>query len=116
MPVAIPTVAIMVGLLLHEPPITGLVSVVVAPIQIGVVPPPIAPGAGFTVKTAVDKPSEPFQLMMQVPAATPVVRPVYEPIVATATLLLLHVPVEAESGKRVDVPPTQTLSEPHIAA
>jgi hypothetical protein len=57
-----------------------------------------------------------YQLMMQVPAATPVVSPVDEPIIATAKLLLLHVPVEAESVIMVDVTLTNTLSEPQMAA
>jgi hypothetical protein len=57
-----------------------------------------------------------YQLMMQVPEETPVVSPVDEPIVATAKLLLIHVPVEAESVIMVDVTLTQTLSDPPMAA
>ena len=84
--------------LLQVPPGTVLVSVTVVPAQKGAVPPAIAAGAGLTVKTAVDKPADPFQDMIQVPTDRPMVAPVVGLTVAMAMLLLLQVPdVETES-------------------
>ncbi len=52
---------------------------------------------------------------MDVPPAIPVITPVEEPTVATAVLLLVHVPLPAASVK-VIVDPAQTGVLPEIAA
>src|SRR5437763_776971 len=53
--------------------------------------------------------------MTAVPASTPVTTPLDDPIVATAVVLLIHVPPAIASVKLV-VDPVQTSSEPAIAA
>jgi hypothetical protein len=78
-------------LLVHVPPGVVELSVVVAPVQT-VLLPVMAAGNAFTVTTAVRvQPLVPKQVMVAVPAATPVTVPDDEPMVATAVLLLLHV-------------------------
>ena len=53
--------------------------------------------------------------MIVVPAETPVTKPVSEPIVATATLVLAHVP-PAVASVSVMVDATHTGETPPIAA
>ena len=53
-------------------------------------------------------------MIVAVPASTPVTTPLPDPTVATATLLLLHVPPGTASAK-LDVKPWQTLIVPVIA-
>ena len=52
--------------------------------------------------------------MVDVPADTPITRPVDEPIVATGVMLLLQVPPVVASLSKV-VAPTHTLAVPVIA-
>ncbi len=59
--------------------------------------PLIAPGSAFTVTIVVVMQPEPREyVMVLVPEATPQNRPVVASMVATAGLLLLHVPPPAE--------------------
>ena len=51
--------------------------------------------------------------MPVMPTVTPVTNPVVAPIVATAGLLLVHVPAPAASARAV-VPPTQTEVVPEM--
>ena len=53
--------------------------------------------------------------MIEVPNATPVKSPVVDPIVATAVLLLVHVP-PVDELVRVVVEPLHTVVVPAIAA
>lgn len=52
--------------------------------------------------------------MVSVPVVIPVTTPETEPMVATAGVLLLHIPGETESSNVV-VPPVHVLNEPVIA-
>src|SRR4051794_23251645 len=80
-------------LLLHTPPATGSVSVVVEPAIIWVTP-DIAPGAGFTVTVfVVVQPAAEVKVIVTVPAVTPHTTPVVEPAVAMAASLLTHKPL-----------------------
>ena len=85
------------------------------PAQNEVEPPVIAAGTGETVNTAVDVPDVPINVMVAVPAETPVTRPSVS-IVATDVLLLDQVPgpiipVVEESKSRL-VEPTQAPKVP----
>ena len=101
-PVDVLTVAIIVLLLLHVPPVVASVSVVVAPGQIAVVPPPIAATVtGATMVTAylaTDGPT--VYLMVSTPAATPYTTPELL-TVAMAADVLLQVPLVAVSVNEV---------------
>ena len=119
-PVAIPEpdpiVAMLVALLLHVPPLIGLLSVVLPPMHIWVVP-VIAGDGGVTVITPVTAQPVPVILyvIVVVPAVTPVTIPVDEPIVAIPVLLLLQVP-PVVALLIVTVPPIHTALPPVIAA
>ena len=103
-PVADPTVAMAVLLLIQVPPVVLFVSVVEAPSQRTNVP-AIAAGLELTVATVVRlHPVASVYVMFDVPAATPVSVPLEEPIVATATSLLLHVPPEGVALNVVVIP------------
>jgi hypothetical protein len=113
-PVNEPTVATAVLLLLQLPPGEDEVRVVVSPTHT-LAAPLIVPGPAFTVTTVVAKqPVEPVYVIVAVPTLTPQNIPVDTPTVATAVLLLLHVPPLVASA-RVEQNPTQTETGPVIA-
>jgi hypothetical protein len=118
MPVAIPDepiVATAVLLLLHTPPAVASDKVVVAATHT-VVAPVIPAGKGLTEKEVVTKqPAGNVYVMVSGPCETPVTKPVTEPTVANAVLLLLHRPPPETSLKAL-TRPTQTLVIPVIAA
>jgi hypothetical protein len=73
-------------------------------------------GALFTVTCAVIlQPEESVYVIVGVPAATPVTVPVVDPIVASAVLLLVHVPPVVAS-LNVSVAPGQIAPAPVIDA
>ena len=97
-PVVAPTFATDGFALLHVPPATALLSVVVAPTHTFALP-VIAGSIGmvFTVSCAVTLVGQPklfvtVYVIVVVPAATPVTIPLKIPIVATAGVLLVHTP------------------------
>jgi len=113
-----PTVATAVVLLLHVPPGTALMSVILPPthtLMPGVpTVPMIGPGNGFTVTVVVTKqPDDSMYVMTEVPLETPVTMPVDEPTVAIDVLPLLHVPPPVPV--KIIVEPTHTLPGPVIA-
>ena len=109
----VPTVATAVLPLCHVP-VPASLSIVVEPTQTFVLP-VIGPGKAFTVINAVAlQPVVAVYVILTVPLVIPVTNPVMEPIVATAGLLLAHVPPVAAS-LRVTVEPTHTLVGPAIA-
>jgi len=112
-PVADPTDAIVKSLLLHVPPAVPSASVDVAATQaLGV--PNIAPGSGLTSKLVVTRHPVPRVYVIDaVPWDTPVTTPVDSPTVATAALLVDHVPPAVPSPSDV-VEPTQTTGIPVI--
>lgn len=92
MPVLRPTVAIAVFWLVHVPPAGVEDSVRVEPAHTA--PEPVmADGGALTVNTPVTKhpPGSTYEIMV-VPAVRAVTIPSDDPIVATARLLLVHVP------------------------
>lgn len=113
-PVPEPTVATVVTLLVHVPPDVVLLSCVVAPAHIVVLPVMVV-GNGFTV-TVIDRlhPVGNASVITDVPpGALPVIIPVVVPIGATTGLLLLHVPPPVLSVSAM-VDPTHTLVGPTI--
>jgi hypothetical protein len=109
----VPTVATAVLLLLHDPPEVTSLSVVVIEAD-SVVMPVIAltDGAAFTVTvSAAMQPAPVVNVIIEVPADTPVTMPVV-PTVATDVLLLLHVPPPEPTS--VVVAPTHTELVPVI--
>ena len=111
MPVAEPIVATASLLLLHVPPEVKLESADVAPTQTKVAP-STPPGNALTVTTAVlAHPFVPVYNTTTVPAATPEIRPVAEPTVATEEFVLLHVPEGVVQFKDV-IAPVHTLVVP----
>jgi hypothetical protein len=121
MPVTAPlvTIATSVLSLLHSPPLVADDNVIVEPTH-NTVPPVIGAGNALTViLRVVIQPSQLVNVIVQTPAATPVIV-VIEPTsitvgilltVATAVLLLLHVPQPA-SVDHVVVEPTHTDDAP----
>ena len=100
-------------LLVHTPPVVVLDSVIVPPAQT-VEGPVIDVDNEVTEMTFVARqPLPSLYVMVVVPSAIPVTTPDVKPIVATALLLLLHVPPDVES-ERVIVDPTQTVEGPEI--
>ena len=97
-------------LLVHTPPATELVSVVVAPTQtVGI--PPMTEGAGLTVIIFVTpQPVGNVYDIAVAPVTTPVTTPVPEPTVAIPADALLHVPVLLLVA--VIVAPTHTADGP----
>lgn len=78
--------------------------------------PVIAAGKGSTVKVIVVKqPAGVVYVIVVVPAATLLTTPVPKPMVATAGVLLAHVPPATECVSVV-LPPTHTELEPPIGA
>ena len=100
------------AVLLHVPPVTGLLNVVVAPMHRVVIP---AMGARlFTVSVVVLIQPEVFaKVISVVPVETLATMPELLPIVATAVLLLIQVP-KGELLNVVDAP-AQTEVRPTIA-
>ena len=89
-PVPVPIVAMVVLLLLHDPPGVWSLKAIVNPAQMAVMP-EMAAGLGFTV-TGNDCRTGAKVVIIAVPLETPKTMPVPEPTVAMAVLLLLHVP------------------------
>lgn len=115
MPVTKPdelTVAIEVELVSHVPPEGVPVSVVVPPIQMLLLPVIVA--LVETVNDFVTKLAPTVYVIVQVPADTPVTKPV-ELTVAIEGLLLLHVPPGVLSVRATDAP-TQVPEGPMIGA
>ena len=113
-PEPVPTVAIALLLLLHEPP--GVISINVIVLPIHTLPGPVI-GAGtvFTVTVAVlTHAAGVVYVIVVLPGKMPVTIPEDEPTEATNGLLLLHMPPVVESLSAV-VAPGQTLSMPPIA-
>jgi len=108
------TVATVAGLLLHTPPAEGSPSAVTAPAH--TLPDPvIAAGDGFTLTGLVTVHPDPNEYVIVVaPVAIPVTIPLSEPIVPTATLLLLQAP-PATGSLRPVVSPAHTVDAPTIA-
>jgi hypothetical protein len=117
-PVTVPvvlTVAVVLALLLHTPPDAVSVRVMALPSQTerkpAIVP---ATGCGFTVTVrvarAVPQPLVTVYDILAVPATNAVITPVVL-IVATAVLLLLHVPPVAVLENEV-VSPAHTVAVP----
>ena len=112
-PVAEPTVAMPVLLLLHVPPAVVLARVVDEPRQVDGEPVIAANGATETTVVAL----QPFVLyvIVALPEATPVTTPVEVPTVAIVLLLLLHVP-PAIAQLSDEVPPAHNVVVPVIEA
>src|SRR6185503_349951 len=113
-PVDALTVATEVLVLLHAPPaVPLLVKVVVAPMQIGVVPltvPAVTFGETVNVlnaDTGLPQPLLTVYVISVVPAATAVTSPVDAFTVATEVLVLLHAPPAVPLLVKVVVPPMQ---------
>ncbi len=107
------TVATVVLPLVHVPPLVASISVIDDP-EHTADRPVIAPGAVLitTVTEAVQPPS--VYIIVALPAVTPDTRPP-EVTVATAVLLLVHVPPVAASVNK-EVAPEHIPVEPRIAA
>ena len=103
-PEKMPIVATDELLLNHEPPDTPLVKVAVAPTHKAVVP-LMADGAVLMIMFLVAKqpPANVYDIVTE-PALTPETTPVEAPTVATAALLLVHEPPEAESAREAVLP------------
>ncbi len=113
-PVPATTVATAPSLLLHTPPLTAVLSVVVHTSHTVSVP-AIELGAADIVTTAVTRQVDDVAyVMIDVPALTPVTTPVPDTTVALAGLLLLHVP-PLVALLSVVVVPIQADSVPPIA-
>jgi hypothetical protein len=111
----VPTVAIVKLPLLHVPPAGAELKDVVAPSHTAKVP-VISDGNGSTVITAVAlHPDVVVYVTVAVPAATPVIIPVAEPMVNIVAGAELHVPPEVVSDK-VPVDPAHILIIPEIDA
>src|SRR4051812_12928751 len=94
-PVIASTAAIPAAPLLHIPPVTESLSVVVSPthIPIAIGRPVIATGEVLTVTVVVAmQPAGAVYVIRAVPVFIPVAAPVLVSMVAIAVLLLLHVP------------------------
>ena len=112
-----PTVATEALSLLHVPPLTASLSVILNCGQLDAVP--VMPGieAITFTEVAVVQPVGSVYIIAAVPAETPcpVTIPVVEPTVAREVLLLLHVPPPAASDK-LRLAPEQTEPLPVMAA
>ena len=112
-PVVRPIVATVVVLLVHVPPVTASLNVMVPPMHTPVGP-RIDVGEGLTLITVVvQQPVGNLYVIVAVPRDTPVTIPLLIPTVATDVLLLVHVPPAV--GSLIDmVAPTQTAVGPVI--
>ena len=114
-PVVLTTVAWAVLLLLHVLVPLGLLNVVVRPTHTDPTP-VIAAGSGLTVTGVVTKqPVGNVNVIVALPADTPLTTPVEEPTDAIAELLLLHA-VVPDASLNVVVAPTQTVAVPVMDA
>ena len=114
-PVVGTTVACAVLLLLQVPPAVPLASVIAEFTHTGAIP-VMAPGFGLIVSDAVIiQPVGKVYVIVEVPVDTPVAIPLAEPIVATAVLLLVHVP-PPDASVKVVVVPGHACNVPEIAA
>jgi hypothetical protein len=113
MPVDEPAVAMPASLLLHVPPPGAASSSVADPAHTADAP-SIAPGCAFTVTTSVAAHTPGPKLIVEVPGLRPVTTPDGS-IVATAVLLLLHVPSVLVSVN-VMLLPWQIIPEPVIVS
>lgn len=106
----VPTDAVPDALLLHAPPGVALLRVTLLPMHTAADAGDIAAGEGFTVIVLdVKHPDPVIYVIDAVPADTPVTMPDETPTVATAVLLLNHVPpLVAEDN--VAVLPVQILT------
>lgn len=110
-PLELPIVATPVFVLVHTPPGTLLPNVDVRPIHTFRLP-VIVPGLGLTVTTVVRlQPEGNEYVIIDVPAISPLTMPVVDPMVATAVLLLVHVPPDTVLPSVV-VKPIHTLVAP----
>ena len=92
-PVNEPTVAMVVLLLVHVPPPTVLLNVVVCPTH-ALRMPVMIPGALFTVTRRVAlQPAVPVKVIIDVPVVNPVTIPELRPTVATPVVPLTQVPL-----------------------
>jgi hypothetical protein len=105
--------------LVHTPPVTALLNVVVAPahtVAVPVIEP--ADGAALTVTAAmvvaVPQSLVTVYVIAALPLAMPVTTPLALPTIATPVLLLLHIPPDA-ALVNVIVLPTHTVDVPIIA-
>jgi hypothetical protein len=112
MPVAEPTVATAVLLLLQVPPPDASASAVVAPAH--AVNVPVMTETLLTVTGVVAKQEPTEYEMVAPPAATPSMVPVDEPMLAIPVLLLDHTPPPGDDAS-VDVPPVHMDVVPVIA-
>jgi hypothetical protein len=110
-PLEVPTVAIVVRLLYHEPPDVTSLNVLVSPTQTKVVP-VTAAGKGLTAKLVVlIHPVPIVYVIIVVPVVAPDTTPVLDPTVAIVVLPLLQVPNPVVSVKVTELP-TQTCGVP----
>jgi hypothetical protein len=99
----------------HAPPLTVFESVVVIPGQ-ALSTPAMAVGIGLTVTTVVEMQPEPrVNVIVAVPAATPVTAPELAMVATEVLLLVQDVPPE-EAQLSIVVPPGQTEVTPVIDA
>ena len=114
-PVVKPTVATLVALLLHVPPVVPSVSVIVEPEQTAVIP-EMGKGEAFMVTAMLlVHPARAEYVIVSAPGVTPVIVPAPGKTVAIPVLLLLHVPPVVASIKIV-VAPVQAVVAPVITA
>lgn len=107
-------VATAVLLLVHVPPVTASLKMIVKPWQT-LAAPVIAEGVGRTVTVVIVM--HPFvYVITAVPGAMPETMPVVAPIVAVPVLLLLHVPPVVALLSVVMAVPMHTTVLPVIAA
>src|SRR5438309_2290476 len=114
-PVVLPVVATAVLLLLQMPPDDELLNVVVTPehtVTVPVMPEGFVFAASVLVATLHPLPRS--YVIVVVPVVTPDTMPVVLPIVATAVLLLLHIPPALGSLKVAGLP-THVVAAPVIA-
>src|SRR5262249_4261029 len=110
----LPTVATLLLLLLHVPPVVASVSAMVAPPQWFAPVMAATVGSAFTVITDEVVPPGAVYVILAVPLAIPVPTPVVLFTVALVVALLLHVPLGAVLVSAVMLP-TQTASVPPMA-
>jgi hypothetical protein len=105
----LPTVAIPVLLLLHTPPLITSVMGVVIPVHMADTP--VTDGTKVYIFTSApaEQPAAVYNIVA-CPAPVPVTTPVVAPTVATAVLLLLHVP--PPEPVKVEVAPEQSAVTP----
>ena len=110
-----PTIATPVAPLVHVPPV-GVPDNDDELLPAHIIEVPVREGDALTVTvTPTGVPHPVVKLIIVVPADTPVTTPVEEPIVATAVLLLVHVPAPARSVKVTGCPIHIADAAPDIA-